>query len=1125
MNKFKKNSFLLLMFSLLIISQVYSAFTPTPGNSWEDKCYYKIEWTSANWNSVSKDWFEISCNSNLNFSSLPNWIWNTIWDWTYYIKFKWFDKTETWIPDSYNWETATTPSNKYWIQTFWPFKIDLTSPKCLLKEIRFKAWNSDNQYYNSWSFYYKKSSDAKGKFELVIESDDTTNGTNTSWIKEVQFPTVLSATPTTQSFASHTWKVLVTWLYSWSWLQNDTFDILNNSSKKFCFDNAWNSSVLSSDVNTKLIFEDWNQIITGISKLILTPDWIIPSIDWLALNNLSNWIKYQSWNDWNWILQSIYSDNSNTKYFAALENRKIVIPKFRDDWSWIKSFRIGIEKYNDKNNFALYTKTGSTKDTKLTLLTDLDIVHDFRNVDDDTNTNWYRNYSWNIETLNLWWNKVTEDNVCDMVWNCVVVPTPDFKVVANNPVITSNTSIWDALSGWTKHNLNDSYNWNDSSMRSNFFDTQISLVNFKDKYWNPILPVSGVKKINLNIAFNNTMWCNQISTIDREKWDCIDFSFKNDTSVLDWPTFWPGEFKNFWFNLTNANQFEDWKLVMEFKSAIPTKNEYVLKWSSGSLYWDFDVKLELKSLSIKISDVTGYNWVWESSWLEVATPWNRPNYKWNPVISFNDVSSIYPLVEWQQKELNINSEVKDNSRISFYNLNTNYWTNNFFLQFNNTMLSAWNLVTWNEKYDIIGSGLYWWLNWYWRIYKSTNVYTWPWTEITTPKTIWWIEWINTKIAYFANLNYFVWSKMPILPSIQTWFNNYWLHEIWDFSSTTNYSSDSDITFWEIDVRWIIQSNNLAWTSTWSWSVNTTNTFVDFSTIKLYDIKTEVSKNVEKLLAWKDKNSWKVVWWYTLANLSTFPTDKWINLQNWQVLYFKDTDVIIDCWLICNISWKKTLIIENWNLTIRSNMKYANSDSILGIILIWNTFNWSKSQVRISEDITNWVWVVYSDWPIVSVNSVWNIYDWWNTRNTNLVNQLYWKWSFATKNTVGWSIKDWKWVCPYGTPEYQNTSTCTIEKAQWYDLIYLRRYARVKQELYWINNDPMKFWDKKVPLNLDKKDIKTAWWDIFTMTTWTKTSWNLPKPDNYSSSEKARNSPLIIEYDDSLQTNPPIWFSK
>lgn len=129
MNKFKNNRIILLIFSFLIIWQVYSAFTPKKDVSNIDKCYYKIEWKTSSWTSFIKDWFEVSCKETLNFSSLPNNIGN-IPDWTYYLNFKWFDKNQIWDIKAFDSESSTTYSNKYWIQTFWPYKIDTSAPKC-----------------------------------------------------------------------------------------------------------------------------------------------------------------------------------------------------------------------------------------------------------------------------------------------------------------------------------------------------------------------------------------------------------------------------------------------------------------------------------------------------------------------------------------------------------------------------------------------------------------------------------------------------------------------------------------------------------------------------------------------------------------------------------------------------------------------------------------------------------------------------------------------------------------------------------------------------------------------------------------------------------------------------------
>lgn len=82
--------------------------------------------------------------------------------------------------------------------------------------------------------------------------------------------------------------------YNWSGSHSDTFDILNNPSKQVCFDNVGNSSVLSSDVNTKVVFEDGNHTLTNIPSLILTPDSTVPTVNGVALNNLSNGFKYTS---------------------------------------------------------------------------------------------------------------------------------------------------------------------------------------------------------------------------------------------------------------------------------------------------------------------------------------------------------------------------------------------------------------------------------------------------------------------------------------------------------------------------------------------------------------------------------------------------------------------------------------------------------------------------------------------------------------------------------------------------------------------------------------------------------------------------------------------------------------
>ncbi len=1121
----KKNhiSFLIIIFLIIYwYNSIYASFTPIQNTSWNRACLYSMSWQKVDWTTFFEDWEPVECEKTLDFRVLVD-DWEHRPDGIYTFSIKANDSNQAWDNKSYVWEATIDKSNKYWISTWWPYKVDTTPPSCILKEIRIPAWKWNNLYYNNWRLYYK-SIDWIGEFRITLEADDTNNWTypNTSKLKKIEFPTLLWVTPDSTIYSAPTWwKQTITWIYNWSWNNSSTWDILNNSNRNFCFDYAWNETPLKTDSNTKLIIEDWNHTITWITSLILTPDSQAPTVAWNSYNPLSNWIKYISWNNWDWLEDTIYDwDTSKSKFFAALDNRRIIIPSFRDTWSWLKSFQVKIEKYDDKSVLRVYDRVLSTKDSKVDNLSNVNIDHNFSLIDLDLNTNWYRNYTWNIETLNLWWNTVKTDEICDMVWNCISTPTPDFKVVANSPILATNTSIT-SWNNWTKHNLNSDYSWNEN-MVSNLRDKHTSLVFFEDKYWNGINSVSWVKNIELKINLENTLWCDQYN--EPEKWDCVDFKFKNWNQLLNWtlnPT--ALEYKDFTYLFTNYNQFKGWELNYDLKSAIPTKNEYKISWWSDSLYWnDLTAKLQLNNLSIKVDNLLSYDWIWENpSDFNIANNTsNKPIYKWDPIVNYNLLWSIYPLVEWQQKTVNIWKIGNDNDNLLIkYELETRLWTNNFFLQFNNIALLNWNIETgwktpaWSENYYLIKNSL---LTWVWRWEIPFNSGSDKYNFI--PKTIWWINDWSTKLALYSVLNYIVWWKNVKIPSVQSWFKWYWPYVESDFLDNSSYHNDSNIVLSEIDIRWITQTRTTSlWGVTWEWAVSTDNsTYKDVSSIKLYDLKTQVNKNVETLLAWSDRNEW-TKWSSTITSFD-FSTQWWLKLNQNNLIYFKDRDVTIDCWNTCNISWKKTIVVENWNIILRSNLNYNNNNSIIWFILIWNK-DWNTSQFRISENITNWVWVIYSEWPIVSINnSNTKVYNWANTENTNLVNQLYWKWSFASRNTVWWAIKDNAGVCPYGTAEY-NTSNCTIEKAQWYDLIYLRRYARVIKDLYWVTNNLM--WDDKIPLNIDKVKVKIAWWDEF------EKSWNiLVKTINWTLAKPEKNNlnaPLIIEYDSKLQSSPPLWF--
>lgn len=1115
MNKYTFLKITFIYFILVSFTSI-AFWAPAENVSGLNKCYYKITGTWSNNAPYVWSWIQTNCDASLDFNSL--WLPDGI----YTLQIKWTDNTANWDVKSFNGEASADTANKYGI-TYWPnssdpnetYKIDTTAPTCVLKEIRLLSGFSNNQYYNNGKLYYKWVS-WSWAFEVVIESDDTNNGSNpiVSKIKEIQFPTLLWATPTTQTF-TNSGKVTVIGKYVWSWNNTDNYDILNNAAKKFCHDNALNDSSLTGNASTKLVFQDGNYTLTGITSLILTPDSDIPTVWGSVFDEFTNGITYKWWNDGLWADTWIFASASvtNSKFFSALNGRQLNLPAFQDLDSWLKSFNIKIEKHDAPSTMTVYTRPLTTDTNRVINLTNLSLTHNFSLVDNDYNgTSWYRTYTWSLETLNLWWAVIESDKICDMVGNCVNVHTPEFKVVSNEPIIAANTDLFSWVYG-SKHNLNGNYSGSSLSMRSNMTDTHTTIANIEDQYGNAVVPVIGARNVVIHTVFNNSLGCDQYNSY--AAWDCVDIKFKNNTTFLNWfsnPTLW--ETDDFTYVLNNYNQFVGGNLTLELASAVPTKNEYTLLWNTTSLYGSNPAKLQLTDLEIEVIEQTPYTWLWENSTLELANaPANQSDYRWFPIINYNYVDDVFPLIEWQQKTVKIANIVSD-SNLDGYKLETKLWTNNLFLHFTGVYLTAGNVLTWVNNYDILKN--VWFVSGYGNgqiNYTSNDMYNF------LPKTIGWVSSSNTTFWLNTKLNYKVWSKYALIPGIQSWLN-FWPNTDACFLNPSCYSSWSQVTLAEIDVRWKTQTRNDGGTAGWTWAV-ATSTLKDYSTISLYDVKTEINKNVDKYLNGLNRADGFVSGWVTLnlTNYTTTPINKWLSTQNWQILYFKDTDVTIDCAWDCNISGKKTLIVENWNVFVKSNMKYSNNTSIIWFILIGNTDSGSKSQLRISNNITNWVWVIYSDWPVISVDNSNNIiYDGSSVINTKLANQLYWKGSFATRNTVWWAIKNSAWFCPYGTPDYKKTS-CTIEKAQWYDLIYLRRYTRLDASAYGVTNNPM--WDGKVPANIDVTPVKTIWWDSYTQVAgWisTLTSWTLPKPTKMN-----LNAPLIIEYDSKLQSTPPLCF--
>lgn len=1073
----KKTIFLLLILGNFFLSDisVFAAVWQAVSN--EKQCEYRIEWRNTSWFTSNIPWTITSCTWNIDMWTRPDWI--------HKLYFRSLDNTVTW------WANIM-PDTLLWI-----YKLDTQTPKCKIEAVNL-YW-TENQYYNDWELFYRGGQLSSWKFDIELSCTDSVTPLATcfweecvSWTKEVSFPWILWVSSNTVSFPPTGISRTFMSTYVWSWNYNQTIDLLSNI---VAYDSAGNSISIwwSSSANVFMINNSWikSLIATWINTLILTPDNISPIVNWN--------IGYELWNNWNWLYSNWISVNS---YFAALNDRKIKIPWFTENWSWLRKYNVYIEGTWSTQPYISYLNNSPSADVI--------INHDFSDVskNGDYSPNWYRIYWFNLETISNW--ITVNDKICDNVWNCTDILTPDFKVVANIPDYTNTLT-------------NSSFNNNYSGKISNLSDKYNLSVAFKDKYNNEVVPVSWVKKISLINKFNNTLWVDQIN--DANSWNWVKFVFK------DWNN------NTIFFNNSNNNSFTktllqksdlyNWELKLSVQSVVPTYNEYITAMDNPwekfkSLYWNsLTAKLEYTDFKINVTDSTLKWWVWEYN-----TTWNSflnilPNFKFNPLISFNYIWNIYPLVEWQLKSMLIKNVVLDNLLTS-YNLYITTSVNNSFLEISKSYLQWWSTTLWNDnvnRYTITNS----WIDWILSDNSGTNSNYYN----ILPQSIGWIKNNWTKIALYSYLEYKAAWRTVTLPWIQTWFNSYWVHTESDFKDDNNFINNSKVIFSEVKIKWINQSNNKAWKSSWTWAVTVdNNTFKDFSNITLLDLKTSVNKNVVNILKWLDKSIWNITTDIELnqLDLDNFNTNKWLSIKWWNIIYINwnnNYDVTLKCWNnnACKISGKKTIIIENANLIINSDMYYENSDSILWIILIWNTYNWWKSELRISENITNWVWIVYSEWPVVSVDWFNNLYNWTNIWE-NLINQLYWKWSFMTKNTIWWSINysTTNKTCPYWTPEYEKI-TCTQEISQWYDLIYLRRYARINESYYLTTNNPM--WDNKVPLHYDTKNVKIAWWITIDITE--NSDMVEPLSNNLIKDSNNYDSPFILEYDTSIQLNPPYGF--
>lgn len=433
---------------------------------------------------------------------------------------------------------------------------------------------------------------------------------------------------------------------------------------------------------------------------------------------------------------------------------------------------------------------------------------------------------------------------------------------------------------------------------------------------------------------------------------------------------------------------------------------------------------------------------------------------------------------------NINDDAISEYDFSWSSITNTNWKINFKIKsyapwvFSNSFY--FRLRDWNDSYNDIGPAKEYYIQKPWE-----NSFLKP------------IEW-NIKIIDWWDYPE-IWKEQKYkINLINTWsltnYNN------WELKiEKTNISHQVDWHFWNEfkDEKWFFD-NNISSNNIWFvWKIDANKNVLKWPQIKadnlelkynLYgkgvryfvnDIESDKSCDLETLwvkILWEvqwdgkseltgQKQNFSDLYKTELRNIIRSNAYKNIfSMTNWQNINwvkYVEWDYSIN-----NDSWYwfETLVIKDWNLIINSDVNI--DDKKLWIIVLKDNYDVSKDynnkwNIFINKDVEYISANLYSDWAIISANQYWNKYP-----DNQLDKQLKLYGNLFTRNTIWWAVLGWQ---NYTLPGWKTTNNYNL--AEVYDLNYIRK----------VDNSCL-----------------------------------TPTQDNYS---------FIIEYNSSIQTDPPKLFSK
>ena len=917
-----------------------------------------------------------------------------------------------------------------------------------------------------------------------------------------------------------------------------------------------NAASLNRNENTT-----WNYELTICDNAYPIPNCLSDSFTWSRDNTDPSFLfENNNWSD-------LYDSTTTvtwwfSKFIKATDDFDFEYT-IEDDSSWVE-YKFYVEKSGDPSAFTWFLEFSwhSTNNSWTTEKIDLSLV------DNDLNSSkTYRLYSTKLES-----NWTVPNQICDNVNNCIPYDLT-FRVISNSLDNDKSTLKyeWPSL-GKIYSNNNNKYKF-EYSLKDKY-SNKIVPIQSNENNW-----TVDIKKVTSTIDFTNTLYQNLSGTLP--KWSRqavitnleLDNSFTNNINDLD---------KNI-IIVEDATDEPNWKYSFSVKSKVPTYDYYPYISDNTKLTLDkITNKIEYPDTGLiiwgsnleeeeEVLNILSTNWPYlianSGSINEDANNQNTLNFFDNSTdkdnywkytfsedinsttwLSFTDLISnekeinfsfaspfVYGLKDfnilidgqwiWHIKKLfkfsnnvtidnvtekilvshdaDTNEQISDDNKLLNYKMKWDIIKNN--ISISNIMDESDIGPDTEKNVEIFQS----WIPW--KTYDTSKLKTWfaskftyeiGWTNITLPSI-----WRNIIPNYPEFKTQYTMSRNFFADEYTIWTNTLlawnWISDIW-----INWLVNSDKT----DITYN-NSNNKG-------SVNITKEI--WWKLSRYSLLKTFKKNVNKYSRWTN-------WCKNIASLdlNSNTHSACTRTISWEKVTFIEWDLTIECsWWedgnTCIIDNKRTIIVKNWKVIIKSNI--TTKDKNKWQLLIWNitdqwlqNFTWTfddstkhtnpalKSWTFIDEAVTNIDAFIVSQWPVVSYSES-DLNELFFTQNNlnekYLRNQLYIYGSIISLNNI-WGSKKTTPICPY------IIGNCNENISQVFDLIYLRRYMEVPENYY-----PGETWTDKVPYHpTDIYIAKKSWFNA-----------NLTEnTDLRKVSDNDKNSlPLIIERDKKWDHSPSLF---